>query len=274
MNVLIDISHPGHVHLFKNFVFELKDKGNNVTITVKDIKAAKQLLEKYNIEFIDLGYKSDSLLGKFLNQLRYDVKLRKIVKAKKIEYGIGTSISLAHVSKLSGLISILLDDDDDEVQPLFTKFAHPFCDVLLSPDVLQKKRKRKDTIYYAGYHELAYLHPNRFTSDENILKELNLSKNENYFILRFNVFKAHHDIGAKGLNLEQKLKIVNLLLKYGKVFITTEREVEDELKDYQLKISPEKIHHLLYFATMFVGDSQTMTSEAAVLGTPAFRCNS
>ena len=42
----------------------------------------------------------------------------------------------------------------------------------------------------------------------------------------------------------------------------------------QLKISPEKIHHLLYFATMFVGDSQTMTSEAAVLGTPAIRCNS
>ena len=30
----------------------------------------------------------------------------------------------------------------------------------------------------------------------------------------------------------------------------------------------------MYYATMFVGDSQTMTSEAAVLGTPAVKCNS
>ena len=29
----------------------------------------------------------------------------------------------------------------------------------------------------------------------------------------------------------------------------------------------------MYYATMLVGDSQTMTSEAAVLGTPAIRCN-
>ncbi len=31
--------------------------------------------------------------------------------------------------------------------------------------------------------------------------------------------------------------------------------------------------HILFFANMFIGDSQTMTSEAAVLGTPSFRCN-
>ena len=30
----------------------------------------------------------------------------------------------------------------------------------------------------------------------------------------------------------------------------------------------------MYYATMFIGDSQTMTSEAAVLGTPAIRSNS
>jgi len=31
---------------------------------------------------------------------------------------------------------------------------------------------------------------------------------------------------------------------------------------------------MLSFATLFVGDSQTMTSEAAILGTPALKCNS
>jgi predicted glycosyltransferase len=60
----------------------------------------------------------------------------------------------------------------------------------------------------------------------------------------------------------------------GKVFITTERDIDDEFKPYQLMVSPDKAHSLMYYATMFVGDSQTMTSEAAVLGTPAVKCNS
>ena len=33
------------------------------------------------------------------------------------------------------------------------------------------------------------------------------------------------------------------------------------------------MHHVLSFATLFIGDSQTMTAEAAVLGTPAIRFN-
>ncbi len=196
-----------------------------------------------------------------------------MVHNNKIDIGIGTSINLAHISKLTKMKSIVLDDDDDEVQPLFVKFAHPFSDILLSPDVLKEKRKKKDTIFYSGYHELAYLHPNRFTPDKSILRETNLKPDEPFFIMRFNVFKAHHDIGAHGLSLEQKLKIINILKSYGRIFITTEREIEPELQKYQYRMSPEKIHHLLYYAKMFIGDSQTMTSEAGVLGTPAIRCN-
>jgi predicted glycosyltransferase len=33
------------------------------------------------------------------------------------------------------------------------------------------------------------------------------------------------------------------------------------------------MHDVLYYAKMLVGDSQTMTTEAALLGTPAIRCN-
>jgi predicted glycosyltransferase len=76
------------------------------------------------------------------------------------------------------------------------------------------------------------------------------------------------------LSKKQKLELVALLKPHGKVLITGERSPEPELMPYQLKISPDKIHSLLYYATLFIGDSQTMTSEAAVLGTPALRCNS
>ena len=33
------------------------------------------------------------------------------------------------------------------------------------------------------------------------------------------------------------------------------------------------MHDILYYAQMLVGDTQTMTTEAGVLGTPAIRCN-
>jgi len=273
MRILIDIGHPAHVHLFKNFYRLMSKNGHNIIISIRDIKSVKTLLEEYEIKFICIGSKHDSVFGKLFNQIQYGITIYNIVKKYKINYGIGTSINLSHISKLTRMKSIILDDDDDDVDPLFVKFAHPFSDILLSPDVLKGKRKKKDTIFYSGYHELAYLHPNWFKPDESILNEVNLKPDEPFFIMRFNVFKAHHDIGARGLSLEQKLKLIHTLEPYGKIFITTERDIEPELQKYQYRTSPEKIHHFLYYATMFVGDSQTMTSEAAVLGTPAIRCN-
>jgi len=273
MNILIDIGHPAHVHLFKNLIKSLQNK-NRIYITVKNIASAIRLLEKYNINYIDIGRKSDSIISKAINQFYYNWRIFKIVHKYKIELGISSSISIAQVSKLTKMKSIMFDDDDDEVQPLMTKFGHPFADSVLSPDVLKGKRRKKQTLYYSGFHELAYLHSNRFTPDINVLKELGIKPNETFFIMRFNVFKAHHDVGIYGLNIEQKLRLIELLKPYGKIFITTEREIEPELKKYKLSVSPEKIHSLLYYATMLIGDSQTMTSEAAILGTPAIRSNS
>lgn len=271
MNILIDINHPAHVHLLRNTFSMLVGNGNNVIVVVKEIPSAKRLLELHGIPYINIGKKNDSLGKKGLDQLVYDWRLRKLVSKYKINIGIGTSINIPHVSKLSHMRSVILDDDDDTVEPLFAKFAHPFADTILSP--VDTPRKSKKTIYVNAYHELAYLHPNRFTPDPEVLKDAGVEMGEPYFILRFNAFKAHHDVGVVGLTIENKRRLVKYLSSKGKVFITTERNIDDEFKPYQLKVSPEKAHSLMYYATMFVGDSQTMTSEAAVLGTPAIRCN-
>jgi predicted glycosyltransferase len=272
MNILIDLVHPAHVHLIKNTYYELKNKGHNLFVTVRDNYAIIELLNKFEIPHKIFKKKRDSLLGKLIMQFEYNIKLLSLVYQKKITIGFGSSVSIAQISKFSKMKAIFLDDDDDEVEPLVVKYAHPFVNTILSPDCL--KRKSTKTIYYPGFHELAYLHPNRFTPDKQVLFDLNLKENEVFFVLRFNVFKAHHDIGIKGLSIETKRKLIQFLEKKGRVFITTEREIEQEFKKYQIKVSQEKIHSLLYYATMFIGDSQTMTSEAAVLGTPSIRCNS
>ncbi|MDC1400426.1 DUF354 domain-containing protein [Polaribacter sp.] len=274
MRILIDIGHPGHVHLLKHTYFRLIQNGHDVWVTVKDIPIAKILLKKYNIEYIDLGKKKDSLIGKALTQIGFNFKIFQLVRKNQIEIGLGTSMTLAHISKLSNMKSIIFDDDDDHVQPLFVKYAHPFADIILSPESIIGNRKNNKAIFYPSFHELAYLHPNRFTPDFEVLQNAGIKKGDVFFIMRFNVFKAHHDVGISGMSLKQKLKLIEVLEPYGKILITTERNIEPELKKYQLLVSAEKAHSLMYYATMFLGDSQTMTSEAAVLGTPAIKCNS
>jgi uncharacterized protein len=273
MNILIDIGHPAHVHLYRNFIRIMESRGHKVTITVKNLKSAIDLLEGYRISYIVMPSKGDTIIGKFFRQILFDIIIIALVCKNKIKIGIGTSITIAQVSRLTMMKSIIFDDDDDEVQPLFAKYAHPYADLIVSPDALKGKRKRTDTLYYAGYHELAYLHPAVFTPDPAVPGKLGLKKDERYFILRFNRFKAHHDINETGLSHPQKRELVNFLEKYGKVFISTEGETDQEFIDKRLTISPLEIHSLLYYAFMFIGDSQTMTTEASVLGTPALRCN-
>jgi len=272
MTILFDINHPGHVHLLRNAYKLFVEHGHKLIVTVKEIPSAMELLDLYGIPYINIGKKDDVLGKKGINQFMYDARILKIVKKNHVDIGVGTSLNIPHVSKLSRMNSIILDDDDDEAEPLFVKFAHPFADVILTPSAFSRKSKK--AVYVNAFHELAYLHPFRFTPDESVLQEVGVEKGEPYFVLRFNAFKAYHDIGAEGLSIENKYRLVERLKSRGRLFITTERGIDDGLKQYQLKLSPEKTHSLLYFAAMFVGDSQTMTSEAAVLGTPALKCNS
>ena len=274
MRILIDIGHPAHVHLFRNLYKSLIQDGHLVVVTTKDIPIAKKLLALYNIPFVNLGKKADGLLGKFFDLLNFGFQIFRLVRRHKIELAIGTSINIAHVSRFTKLTSFVFDDDDSEVQPLMKKYGHPFANFIVSPDVLDFERKAANHVTYPAYHELAYLHPKVFTPDVQVLRDFKLAKGEKYFILRFNAFKAHHDIGVSGLSIDQKRRLIEILTREGKVFITSERNLDEEFVKYQLSVSPEKMHSFIYYAHMLIGDSQTMTSEAAVLGTPSLRCNS
>jgi predicted glycosyltransferase len=100
-----------------------------------------------------------------------------------------------------------------------------------------------------------------------------LSAGEPFFIIRLVAFKAHHDHSHRGLSLGAKRRLIDSLSRFGRVFLTVEGDVPAEFMHHQMAISPHLIHHILAFATMLIADSQTMTMEAAVLGTPAIRCN-
>jgi predicted glycosyltransferase len=272
VNILIDIGHPAHVHYFRNLYFELV-KNHKVTVTCKSVPIIIQLLNHYKIEFTELGSKGKGIFGKLFRQFRFISKILTIMKQQKIDLAIGVSASVVQAALFCKTKSILFDDDDLDVQPLARWFVTPFADCILSPDTLSFEQLRK-AVYYPGYHELAYLHPNRFTPDPTVLQKYGITENDKYFILRFNAFTAHHDIGKGGMNLDQKRKLIRLLSGHGKVFVTSEQVLEPEFEPFRCPVASYEMHFFLNYAAMLVSDSQTMTSEAAMLGVPSLRCNS
>src|SRR5690606_11428684 len=128
------------------------------------------------------------------------------------------------------------------------------------------------TVFYEGYHELAYLHPDHFTPDPRVAAAL-APEGTPYFILRFAKLNAHHDAGRTGITTEVATRLVALLEPHGRVYVTAERELEPELEPYRIRIDPQDMHSALASAHLYVGDSQTMAAEAAVLGTPSIRFN-
>lgn len=272
MKILIDIGHPGHVHLLHHTVNELRQRGHQLFFMVRDIPVAKRLMECYGMTpYLDLGGKKDSLTGKAWTVFRQDSRTLHFVLQHHIDLGLSSGLVLSHVSCLTRMRAFMFDDDDDPAEPLIVKFGHPMTDVVFTPNCIQ--RKTKHAVYYAGTHELAYLHPKRFTPDPMVLKHAGMEEGERFFIMRFVALKGHHDIGQQGLTLEQKRALVELLKLHGRLIITSERAIEPEFEQYRLPVPPEEIHSLMAYSSMFLGDSQTMTSEAAVLGVPALKCN-
>ncbi|TYL37229.1 hypothetical protein CV102_18105 [Natronococcus pandeyae] len=272
MKALFDLYHPSHVHLFKNVIWELKEGGHDVLITSRDKEVTVDLLEAYGLDHVTLSGKQSGRLGLLTETGSRFVKLVNIARKFNPDIVAGRINPVSvYAAKLSGAAAIMFKDSD-YLTPL-SKITNPFVDVMYIPENfdidLGGSEYRVD-----AFQELAYLHPDWFQPDPQLLEEYGIDYNERYFVLRFVSMDAHHDGGHHGFSPEMKRKIVSELDQEGTVFITSEQELDTEFEQYRLPVPAHLIHHLLAFASLYVGDSQTMATEAALLGTPAIRSNS
>jgi predicted glycosyltransferase len=122
---------------------------------------------------------------------------------------------------------------------------------------------------YPGYHELAYLHPKRFSPDPAKLAAFGLRPDEAYSIVRFVALRAVHDVSERGLTNAQRHALVDALATHGRVLISSEGPLPEALEPLRLRGPVQDIHHIIAHAQVLVGESATMASEAAVLGVPA-----
>lgn len=269
MRILIDMGHPGHVHFFKNFIWEMEKRGHEIKVTARDKEVTKQLLDAYNIPYQLIGKPLPRKIGLMREWILRGYAIYKTGKKFNADLYLGIlNPATALSAKLSGKKSFTFTDTEHATFAKSVTF--PFTDRIITPscylDDLGEKQVR-----YNGYHELAYLHPKYFRPDPSILNYLNLERDEPFIILRFVSWNASHDKNQFGIR--DKVAFVRSIEKYGRVFITSEMDLPVDLKPYVLKIPPENLHDLLAFASLYIGEGATTASECAVLGTHALYTN-
>lgn len=274
MTFLIYLGHPAHFHLFKHSINNLQAKSHKVIIAIKSKDVLEKLLIDSGMSYVNIAHsgKSKTILTPYLGFYTRLKNLTKLILKHKPDKLAGSAAELAILGKLFRKKSYVFFEDDFEAVKKFANIAGPTADYLVCPNCCSAWKWNHKKTGYNSYHELAYLHPNHFTPNENKVSSI-FDLSQKNFILRFAQLTAYHDVGKTGITTDIAQKLIDILNPHGNIYISSERPLEPQFEKYRIQISPLDIHHALYFADMYIGDSQTMTAEAAVLGTPAIRFN-
>lgn len=267
MRILIDILHPAHVHFFRNFYEVMDGRGHDLCITARDKDRSVDLLEQYGLPYQQISVQKSGSVGMVVEMTQRTGALMKVMNQFQpdVMTGImGPSIALGGAIKRVPAVVFY----DTEFARQTNWFTYPLAHSVVTPDCYQGK-VRGTHVRYAGYHELAYLHPNRFQPDPDKLEGFGLEPGEPYTFVRFVSWQAVHDRGESGFTAAQKRDLVARLGRHGRVLVSSEAPLPDDLAPLEVTGPVEDIHHLLAYAQLIVGESATMSSEAAVLGVPA-----
>jgi predicted glycosyltransferase len=267
VHILVDISHPAHVHFFRHAIDEWRERGHEVTIVSRDKDITLELLDQYGYRHTCLSRARRGLLGLGRELLEHEGRLYRLARSNPpdilVEIG-GTFI--VHAARLLGKPAVVFYDAENAT--ISNAITYPFASAICTADCY-RGWVGKGHIQYAGYHQLAYLHPHRFTPDPAVPARLGLNPQDTYFVVRFVGWQSGHDFGQRGFNQGSKIRLVKELERFGRVLITSEAPLPAELAHCRINLPSGLIHHLLAFSSLYIGESATMASESVVLGVPA-----
>ncbi|MCU4975356.1 DUF354 domain-containing protein [Halobacteria archaeon AArc-m2/3/4] len=270
-DVVVTIQHPANVHFFRNAIHELSEAGYNVHVFAREKDIACDLLDVYDIEYTLLAGEAHSLFQLVRVQAKYEYEILK--RTRKMDGAVLLAVSepaITHASTCFNCRSILFTDTEHAT--IQNTLAYPFADVICTPASYWGDLGSKH-VRYAGNHQLAYLHPNRFEPDPTVLDAAGVDEDEQLVLIRLIAWEAAHDIGHGGLGNTEA--IVEQLERAGAtVLITSETELPRQLRRHEVDIPPHKILDLMYYSDLYLGEGSTMALESAVLGTPAMYVSS
>lgn len=267
MRFVVDLLHPAHVHFFRHFIAEMEGRGHEFLITTRDKECTLELLRAFGLPHHVLSRHRRGSRALALELLGRSSRLWWLARRFRPDFLLGImGPSIALAGKLLSSRTVIFYDT--EMAKATNWFAYPLADRVCTPDCYQEPVGRHH-VAYPGYHELAYLHPRRFTPDPEVLERHGLDPEEPLFLVRFVSWGASHDVGEAGFSPAGKSRLIARLAERGRVLISSEAPLPEALAPYRFRLPAAALHHVLAHARLLVGESATMASEAAVLGTHA-----
>ncbi len=270
MRYIFELNHPKHYYQFKYVMRILQERGHECIVLARDKDVLLKVLKEENVPYEVFGEHKKKMLAKVLGTFSIIPHYMRIVKRFQPDVIVSkASFYGCYCAKRYGCKSVIFPDS--EVVKLTNKHVVPLATLVVTPETFgldygDKHRRIK------GLFEDCYLAPSVFTPDSQVVERYGLEKP--YAVFRFVGWYANHDVDNNGFTLDEKKQLVNAVKPYMHVYLSSEKELPSDLEQYRLPTPASMIHSVLSEADLYLGDSQTMATEAALLGTPAIRSNS
>lgn len=271
LSFLFYLVHPAKYHFHKVQINELKKRGHQVDVLINTKDILEGLVKEEGWEYSNIFPNTRKIRGlhvylaAVISIFKTVNRLLKFTKGKKYDLFIGDLTSI--LGRLKRVPSLYPTDDVLAAVPE-QKIFFITANYIIAPIITDVGKYKTKKIGYRGYKALAHLHPNHFKAEENKLRS-DLRGGIPYYLIRCTGFMATHDINKSGISNDILYELVKILKPYGKVLITSERTLPNDLEQYKLEIRKNDISHYIHYAELFISDSTTMSSEAALLGTPS-----
>jgi predicted glycosyltransferase len=271
MRYLFFTNTPAHVHLYKHVIRDLRDRGHAVEVLARDYGCTTELLEWYDLSHTVYGRCGTTKSSLFARLPGHYVRIFRRALAFDPDLIFGMGSYSAHAGAVTRTRTILVLDS--EPTGLDHRLSRPFADAILTPSAFRKDLGANHYTF-EGFKECAYLHPEVFSPRPDVRERLGVG-DDPYALVRFNAFGSHHDVGKGGFTPERRRELVERLAESATVFVSDEGGDVDlsSLPARRFDLHPALLHDALAGADLLVADSQTMVTEAALLGTPAIRSN-
>jgi predicted glycosyltransferase len=265
MRILVDITHPAHVHFFRHAICQWRAEGDEVMITSRDKDITFDLLDEFGLPHTRLGRARSGLVGLGRELIERGWALSRVVRAFRPDVATAIAGTFLVYGCLPQRVPAVVFSDTEHARAS-NALAFPLARAVVTPRAFTRDVGAKQ-VRYNGYHELAYTHPRRFTPDPAALEAEGLKPGEPFSIVRLVRWGASHDVGDYGVrDLRQ---VIATLSAYGRVILSSERPLPPDLQKLTMRGPRRNMLHLQAFARLLFGESATMASECAMLGVPA-----
>ena len=247
----------------------LQERQHSVFVTSRDKDVTLDLLDEWGIDHICLGKAGSNLFRTATELATRNLRLIRVLRKFRPDIiAAKEGVFAAQAGRLSGTRSVCFDDTDTATlqKAIYARFAWS-----MHTDENYRLLNHPRHKTFRGISPLAYLHPRHFRARPGVLESAGIPTDRPLIFCRFVAWNASHDIGHSGINRGRFIQAVRELQSLGHVVISSESRLPTELASMRLEAHPADVHSILSHASLYVGESLTMASEAAVLGVPPIR---